>query len=110
MTWPGFEVCGFALKEKYWRRAAATDGSPPRFVHGHVLLMPDGHMQSWGAYGKLDNCIRPDDRKQSWVDFLSTDPLARDLWCGSQRYTYAVSIASKTFVDAINRLMANPCE
>ena len=89
------EVCGFALKEEYSRPSADTDDARPRFVHGHVLVMPDGHMQSWGPYGKLDNCIRPDDQAQSWLDFLSADPLARGLWCGIQTYVGA-SIASKT--------------
>jgi hypothetical protein len=39
---------------------------------------------------------------------MIADPLARRLWCGSQTYVVA-SIASKPFVDEINRLMANPC-
>jgi len=113
---PGFlkagdviDVCGFALKEKFLRPSADADDSPPRFVHGHVLVLPDGHMQSWGPYGKLDNCIRLDDQTHSWVDFLNADRLARDLWCAGQKYADAASVASKTLVDEINRSITKPC-
>jgi hypothetical protein len=106
------EVCGFALKEDVssQRSSPDTDGLPPPFVHGHVLVMPDGQMQSWGPYGKIDNCVRPNDLTQSWLDFLNTDPLARDLWCGSRAFVRVASITPKAFVDEINSLMTNPCD
>jgi hypothetical protein len=98
------EVCGFAPKhnaEKSW--------PPPRFVHGHLLLLANGQMQLWGPYGKLDNCVRPSDPTQAWLDFL-TNPMARQIWCND--YTAAVPLsaaASRARVDEINGRMANPC-
>jgi hypothetical protein len=98
------EVCGFAPKsnvEKAW--------PPPRFVHGRLLVLRNGRMQLWGPYGKLDNCVRPDDPTQAWVDFL-TNPMVREIWCGA--YTAAIplsALASRTRVDEINSRMANPC-
>jgi hypothetical protein len=105
------EVCGFVPKARASRRDASpnTDRLPP-FIHGHVLVMPDGRMQSWGPYGKLDNCIRPDDQTQPWVDFLNSDRLAREFWCNSRSFVSVASIAPEGFVDEINSLMANlPC-
>jgi hypothetical protein len=106
------EVCGFALKKGglIQRSLPDFDGSVRPFIHGHVLVMPDGRMRLFGPYGKLDNCIRPRDTTQSWVAFLNTDPLARQAWCGSRRFVQIRSILPKAFVDEIDRLMANPCE
>ena len=98
------EVCGFAPKtnvEKSW--------PPPRFVHGHLLVLRNGQMQLWGPYGKLDNCVRANDQTQAWVDFL-TNPMARQIWCS--QYTAAVPLsvaASRARVDEINSRMADPC-
>jgi hypothetical protein len=98
------EVCGFALK------ANLLTGNLPRlFLHGHMLVMPDGRLQPWGPYGKLDNCVRPDDRQQSWLDFLNGDPIARDLWCARVATLPPASTVSTAFVQSINRLMAHPC-
>src|SRR5262249_44627506 len=69
------EACGFVPKpqpEKSW--------PPERFIHSQLLLMPDGQMQLWGPYGKLENCVRPNDSAQRWLQFLE-NPMARDLWC-----------------------------
>jgi hypothetical protein len=99
------EVCGFAPKtnaEKSW--------PPPRFVHGHLLVLADGRMQLWGPYGKLDNCVRPNDRKQSWLDFLA-NPMARQLWCGPLQASMPLSpVSSRALVDEINGQMADPCD
>jgi Family of unknown function (DUF6152) len=70
------EVCGFAP-----RKNAEKSFPPPRFIHGHVLVLPDGHRRLWGPYGKLGNCILPDNPPQLWLDFLNADPLALDAWC-----------------------------
>lgn len=95
------EVCGFYPK--------AQGSASRRFVHGHVLVMPDGRMQSWGPYGKTDNCVRPNDEPRTWADFLNSDPLARGLWCSSRTYVRVVSITSPEFVEEVNRQLAEPC-
>jgi hypothetical protein len=103
------EVCGFPFKEAWARRSSEDSGGPPRLdMHAHVLVMPDGHMRLFGPYGKLDNCIRPHDTTQAWVDFLNTDPLARQAWC-VRNFGTVPSTAPEGFVDEINRRMANPC-
>jgi hypothetical protein len=106
------EVCGFALKEEVVSRRSSedTDGLSPPFVHGHVLVMPDGQMQSWGPYGKLDNCVRPDDQRQAWLDLLRRDPLAREFWCDRWRASIPTRATSRALADEIKSLMAVPCD
>jgi hypothetical protein len=104
------ETCAFALKGEFADRGllAHIDGS---FVHGHVLVMPDGQLHTWGSYGKTDNCVRPKDRLETWVDFLNRDQSARRFWCN--RFTAAMPLsasASKSLVDEINKQMAKPCD
>jgi hypothetical protein len=99
------EVCGFPFKEEFARTSSASRPA----MHAHMLVMPDGHMRLFGPYGKLDNCIRPHDTTQSWVDFLNTDPLARQAWC-SRNFVTAPSTAPKAFVEEVNRLVAKPCD
>jgi len=91
------EICGFAF------RSPAAGGSSRPGLHGHVLVMPNGKMRLFGPYGKIDNCIRPDVPVQTWVDFLNTDPLAREAWCGFR------TKGSTGKTDEIDRLMAHPC-
>jgi hypothetical protein len=103
------EVCGFFPK-----RNTGTprnyDAAPRRYVHGQVLVMPDGRLQSWGPYGKIDNCVRPDDRPERWLDFLNADPLAREFWCMHLPNMKGVaSSAPRGFVDEINRRLTPPC-
>lgn len=102
------EVCGF-----YPKRTSATsenaDGSPRRFVHGQALVMPDGRMQSWGPYGKLDNCVRPNDRPEAWVEFLNADALAQQLWCNARVFVGFQSTAPPGFVAEVDRQLAKPC-
>lgn len=107
------EVCGFALK-KQWKPEqmyANSVWSSPRFVHGQMLVMPDGHMQSWGPYGKLENCVRSNDTAQSWVDFLDADPLARAFWCGglSAYQSQFATAPAAAFVDEVSGKMDDPC-
>ena len=98
------EVCGFVPKPN-----AGRSWPPPRFIHSELLLMPGGQMQLWGPYGKLDNCVRPNDSKERWVEFLS-NPMARDLWCNNYVATFALSpLASKPLVDEINGELTPPC-
>jgi hypothetical protein len=88
------EVCGFVLKGPW---------SSPYFVHGHVLVMPDARMRHWGPYGKLDNCIRPDDRASKCSS--EPDPCRRR---GATVGNMSCSVAPAAVVDAINRQMATP--
>jgi hypothetical protein len=104
------EICGFRPKAQFRQQPPATGTAGlPRYVHGHVLVLPDGHKQSWGPYGKLDNCIRPSDELESWLDFLNADPLAPALWCNGQHQKTVPSIAPKALVDEINRRVVPPC-
>jgi hypothetical protein len=104
------EVCGFTLEENFAKeRAARTGSSPSRFVHGHMLLMPDGRMQPWGPYGKLDNCVRPGDQRESWVELLNRDPIARALWCAPHRTSVPTRADSKALVDEIDSHLSEPC-
>lgn len=105
------EVCGFDLREdlRARRQDPNPDGSTPKFAHGQMVVMPDGHMQSWGPYGKLTNCIRPGDAPGPWADFLNRDPLARGLWCSSRNLVKAVTLAAPEFVAAVNGRMTDPC-
>jgi hypothetical protein len=103
------EVCGFALKEELARpdATAATLSRPD--IHGHVLIMPDGHMQIFGGYGKTENCIRPGDELSRWVEFLNGDPMARGVWCMRRFGASFPSVAPQGFVAEVDRSMANPC-
>jgi hypothetical protein len=98
------EVCGFFPKSEI-----VKSYPPPRYIHGHLLVMADGRMQPWGPYGKLDNCVRPGDDSRSWLDFLA-NPMARELWCNA--FTFSMPLrpsSSKALVDEINSGMADPC-
>jgi hypothetical protein len=101
------EVCGFFPKRQ---DEASADAASLHYVHGHVLIMPDGRMQSWGPYGKLDNCVRAADQPQRWLDFLAADPLAAEHWCQIKRFVGVVSTAPPGFVDEIDRQrISQPC-
>jgi hypothetical protein len=94
------EVCGFHLKQPWYK---------PDFIHGQVLVMPDGHMRLFGPYGKLENCIRPADSADKWIAFLRADPLAMPAWCDSHKYARVATVAPAGFVENVERLMGNPC-
>jgi hypothetical protein len=106
-------VCGFALKQQWKPERMYPDSvwSSTRFVHGQMIVTPDGRMQSWGPYGKLENCVRPQDTAQSWIDFLNADPLARAFWCGGlgayqRQFATAPSAA---FVDEVSGKIDDAC-
>jgi len=107
------EVCGFPPKQEFVGPSSAAIRRYPenqKIVHGHVLVMPDGRMRSWGSYGKLDNCIRPGDQAQQWVEFLTREPLARDAWCNSTRnFVKIAATAPKALVDEIDSKMTERC-
>ncbi|HUF73395.1 MAG TPA: DUF6152 family protein [Gammaproteobacteria bacterium] len=111
------EVCAFALKAEFASGRARPDSGdyPRRFLHGHVLVMPDGQRRLFGSYGNLGACIRSDDeQRDAWLRFLNAgDMRLRNLWCGqrsAQRRGADESTAeSIAFVEEINGLLDDPC-
>src|SRR6187549_3473741 len=96
------EVCGFHYKSQ--RLAHAETGAPvPPSMHAQLLVMPGGRMPPWGPYGKLDNCVRPDDDSQSWVDFLNNDAIARAIWCDRSRTSAPTVAAAQPLAEEIDR-------
>jgi Family of unknown function (DUF6152) len=91
-------VCGFAFKRHSLRK----------FLHGHVIVMPEGKMRLWGPYGKLDNCIRADDTASIWIEFLRADPLALESWCRRPSPKVPSHAASLATVAQINRGVTCP--
>jgi hypothetical protein len=91
--------------------ATTTDGASPRFMEGHVLVMPDGGMRSWDPHGILAECVRTtNDAKRPWVDFLNTSPRARELWCQQRRYVAVQSNAPlRDLVEEINGQLESRC-
>lgn len=91
--------------------ATTTDGASPRFIEGHVLVMPDGGMRSWDPHGILAECVRTsNDAKQPWVDFLNTSSRALELWCQQRRYVAVQSNAPlRDLVEEINGQLESPC-
>jgi hypothetical protein len=105
------EVCGFPWRQEYAQPVTSDSGSPSRpAMHIHMLVMPDGRMRLFGPYGKLDNCIRPNDSTQAWVDFLNADPLGRQAWCNGLKLSSVPSTAPRGFVDTVNGSLANRCD
>jgi hypothetical protein len=106
--------CAFPLKEEWRARppSAVADARSSEFVHGHVVVMPDGQKSLWGSYGKLGECIRSDGdgEREPWLNFLNSAPRAREVWCQQRASSFQATEASKAFVDEINGLLAEPCE
>jgi hypothetical protein len=101
------EVCGFTPKRLL--DPADPNGPRPPFIHGQLLVKANGQMRPWGSYGKLENCVRPGDETQQWLQFLNSNAFARVLWCNPYRTAVPTIAASSALVDEINRLMASPC-
>jgi hypothetical protein len=101
------EVCGFTPKRLL--DSANPNGPRPPFIHGHLLVKANGERSPWGSYGKMENCVRPGDETDSWVQFLNANAFARVLWCNRYRTTVPTIAASSALVDEINRVLANPC-
>jgi hypothetical protein len=102
------EVCGFTPKRLL--DPANPNGPRPPFIDGFLLVKANGQRSPWGSYGKMENCVRPGDDTQSWVQFLNANRFARYLWCNyPYRTTVPTIAASSALVDEINRLMASPC-
>ncbi len=95
------EVCGFPFKK------AGVAALPA--LHVQLIVMPDGRRQPWGPYGKLDNCVRPGDSAQLWVDLVNADPMAHEYWCKGVAYATTPSVAPRTLVEDVGRRIATPC-
>lgn len=94
------EACGFPLKD------AAPDA---RLIHGHVLVLPNGQLRSWGPYGKMQNCLRPGDDPKRWHELMQSDPLAREAWCDKARAAIPTRAESRALVDEIDAALAQTC-
>lgn len=102
------EVCGFTPKRLL--DPANPNGPRPPFIDGFLLVNANGDKSPWSSYGKLQNCVRPGDDAQSWVQFLNDSEFARFLWCNyPYRATVPTIAESSALVDEISRLMASPC-
>jgi hypothetical protein len=91
------------------RRAA--DGSTSQAVAGYVMVMPDGEKRFWEPHGIISECVRTSDgQRESWLEFLDSNPQARQAWCEQKGYAHVRSTASlREFVEAIDGLIDNPC-
>ena len=45
-------ICGF-----YPITEALAARPKPQFIHGKILITPDGQKWAWGPYGRLKNCV-----------------------------------------------------
>jgi hypothetical protein len=104
-------VCGFPLKKDWDPKGMYADWPPEegRFVHGQVLVMPDGRLQSWGPYGVIDNCVRKGDTQTTWAAFLNRDPLARGQWCDARTYILVQHDTPQSLREEITRGLNTPC-
>lgn len=105
-------VCGFPLKKDFSPERMYAEWPPEqgRFVHGQVLRMPDGRLQSWGPYGVIDNCVRKSDSASTWVAFLNRDPLAARQWCDALGYKRLAHHTPTDFIDQVNGGLAMRCQ
>lgn len=101
------ELCGFPFKEEF---RARDSGARLPAVHAHLLMLSNERLQPWGSYGKLDNCVRPNDRAQPWLDLVNSDAMGREYWCRGRNLGPLAPGVPTALLDEIDRLMANPCD
>ena len=89
--------------------SSAPPDRPP-FVHGHVLVGPDGAMRTWGSYGSIRLCVRSDDPPRRWAEFLSTDREALRAWCRRFSLTLPITPDAAPVIAEIDALIGNPCD
>jgi hypothetical protein len=75
------------------------------------MVMPDGEKRFWEPHGIISECVRTSDgQRESWLEFLDSNPQARQAWCEQKGYAHVRSTASlREFVEAIDGLIDNPC-
>ena len=118
------KVCGFAYKSaedlsRIWpeidfstpRYSQLIEGSSPRFVSGRLLVTLDGNWQGWGA-GTLSECILSSDDRRQALDFLNSNPDARQSWCKQTRDDSVIRLDAswRERVDEIDNSLDKPCE
>jgi hypothetical protein len=103
------EICGFHPKQAVSERRPPFAGPLPPWIHGHLILLPDGGLQPWGPYGKLDNCIRPGDDKAKWLRLLDTSAVAHALWCGPHNALAPTISDARALAAEIEESLAVPC-
>jgi len=90
----------------------AAEGRSPQFVAGHVMVTADGKKRLWELHGLLSECLRrADDQRQSWLDFLDSNPRARQALCEQRGRSNVQSDPSlKQRVEDLNSSLAEPCK
>jgi hypothetical protein len=93
------------------RAAAAADSQSPKYVAGHVMVMPNGAMHVWEPHGIISACIASSNiPRQSWIDFLSSNTRARQAFCEQRDYAIVQSNASlRDLVEQVNSAIDNRC-
>ena len=92
-------------------RAAAADASLPRYVAGHVMIVPGGELQLWEPHGLIGACIQSSDApRETWLAFIDSDPRVRDGWCTQRTYAVVQSNAElRETVEEVNASLDSPC-
>jgi Family of unknown function (DUF6152) len=108
------QFCSFPYKPEHLARFRSQDpdGVPRQLIEGHVMVMPDGAKQFWDPHGIIGACIQSsDDSRKSWLEFLNSNPRAREAWC-QQRGSQATqsTTSSRELVDEIDRWIDKPCQ
>jgi hypothetical protein len=103
-------VCGFPFRKDIVAQQAGrpAGGTTLPALHGQLLVLPDGKRQPWGPYGKLDNCVRPGDAVQPWVEFIDGVPMAHEYWCKGVAMS-SVAPRSVELVGQISARLSSPC-
>ena len=105
------EICGFPFKQDVIASNAAMPVGTPKLpaLHAQLLVLPNGRWQPWGPYGKLDNCVRPNDTPKQWADFINAVPMGHEYWCKGLALATVPSVAPKAFVQEVNEHISAPC-
>ena len=108
------QFCSFPYKPEHLARSRSQDpdGVPRQLIEGHVMVMSDGEKQLWDPHGIMSACIQSsDDSRKSWLEFLNSNPRARDVWCQQRQGAATQSTtASRELVDEIDRWIDKPCQ
>jgi len=107
------EFCGFPYKEEYSARFRSqdADGTPRQLLAGHVMVTSDGQKEFWEPHGTISACILSSNYpKQSWLDFVKSNPRARHGWC-EQRARASVQAAASLseLIGEIDAAIGNAC-
>ena len=89
--------CAFEFKPEWQNISAArNEGTdPPRFVHGHLAVMPDSSRRLWGSYGNLGLCVlSSSEPREVWLDVFESDATLRNAWC--QQSPFAANVGEST--------------